>query len=106
VKTAQWKRKLTGYLKIKSYYHLIKALCYYIISEGLENRMFLNDNCKGFDEYKYKILSEDYNTLLKASEIDCEQCLIDLANEFNNEPNAIAVFSEKHLSANAGRELV
>jgi formate dehydrogenase major subunit len=67
--------------------------------------MFINDNCKGFDDYKYKILSEDYNTLLKASGIDCEQSLIDTANEFNNEPNAIAVFSEKQLSANACKEL-
>jgi len=92
-------------IKIKSYYHFIKALSYYIISEGLENKMFLNDNCKGFDEYKFKILNEDYNTLLKASGIDCEQSLIDTANEFNNEPNAIAVFSEKHLSANACKEL-
>ncbi len=98
-------KKVNRTIKIKSYYHFIKALSYYIISEGLENKMFLNDNCRGFDEYKFKILSEDYNTLLKASGIDCEQSLIDTANEFNNEPNAITVFSEKQLSANACKEL-
>jgi formate dehydrogenase major subunit len=103
--TNQMEKKANRVVRIKSYYHLIKATSYYILSEELENRMFLNDNCEGFDYYKYKILSENYTTLLRASGIDCEQSLIDIATEFNNEPNAIAVFSEKHLSANASREL-
>ncbi len=98
-------KKADKVINIKSYYHFIKALSYYILSEGLENKMFLNDNCGGFEDYKYKILSEDYNTLLKASGIDCEQSLIDIAAGFNNEPNAIIIFSEKHLSANACKEL-
>lgn len=99
------RKKADKVIKIKSYYHFIKALSYYIICEGLENKMFINDNCADFDKFKYKILSEDYNTLLKISGIDCEANLIDLATEFNNEPNAIVVFSEKHLSSNACKEL-
>jgi predicted molibdopterin-dependent oxidoreductase YjgC len=98
-------KKADKTIRIKSYYHFIKALSYYILSEELENKMFLNDNCGEFENYKYKILGENYNTLFKASGIDCEHSLIDIANEFNNEPNAVAVFSEKHLSANACKEL-
>ncbi|MCX6160905.1 MAG: FAD-dependent oxidoreductase [Ignavibacteriae bacterium] len=92
-------------LYVKSYYHFIKSVNHYILSNGYENRVFINDNVTGFDEYKKSLLYEDFYTLLKESGVFFEKRLIDFAADFNNEMNAVIVFSEKHLSANAASEL-
>ena len=92
-------------LFVKSYYHFIKAVNHYLLFNGLENGLFIKDNVKGFDEYKKALLFEDFNTLLKESGVFFEKRLIDFANDLNNEMNAVIVFSEKHISSNASKEL-
>ena len=98
-------KKCDRTLFVKSYYYFVKAVNHYILSNGLENGMFINDNVAGFDEYKKSLLTEDFNMLLKESGVFFEKRLIDFANDFNNEMNAVVVFSEKHISSNASREL-
>jgi formate dehydrogenase major subunit len=92
-------------LFVKSYYHFIKALNHFILSNELENGLFIKDNVIGFDEYKKALLFEDFNKLLNESGVFFEKRLIDFATEFNNEMNAVVVFSEKHISSNASKEL-
>jgi formate dehydrogenase major subunit len=98
------KHKVDSILVIKDYYYFIKAVNYYLLSKGLDNQMFIKDNCEGFDEYKAKLLKEDYKALLSRSGCS-EKQLAEFAEKYNNEMNAIIVFSEKYVSSNASAEL-
>jgi predicted molibdopterin-dependent oxidoreductase YjgC len=66
--------------------------------------MFLNDNCKGFEEYKAELLHDNFDSLCqKASENKAS--IIEFAEAYNNEMNAVLIFSEKEISANTSAEL-
>jgi formate dehydrogenase major subunit len=97
--------KADSHLKIKSYYHFVRAVNHYLISKGLENKLFLKDQCKGFDDYKRQLIGEDYSKLVKESGVCCEECLVKFAEDYNKEINALLVFSEKHVSSNTAKEL-
>lgn len=90
---------------VKSYYHFIKAANYYLLSKGLENRMFINDNCENFEEYRQKLLAENYEELIKRSGICCREHLETFAEEYNAEMNAIIIYSEKETGPNTSYEL-
>jgi formate dehydrogenase major subunit len=90
---------------IKSYYHFVKAVNHYLVKKGLHNALFIKDQCDGFDTYKKELLKEDYESLVKESGICCKECLEEFAEIYNNELNAIIVFSEKEVSANTSLEL-
>ncbi len=97
--------KVDRTLFVKSYYHFIKAVNHYIISNNLENGLFIKDNVEGFDEYKKSLLYENFNSLLNESGVFYEKRLADFISEFINEISSIIVFSEKHISSNASKEL-
>jgi formate dehydrogenase major subunit len=97
-------QKADNILLIKDYYYFIKAVNHYLLTKGLENGMFINDNCNGFEEYKSKLLTKDFKTLVKASGIS-EKSIIKFSEEYNNEMNAVLVFSEKEVSSNTSYEL-
>lgn len=92
-------------LFVKSYYHFIKAVNHYILSNNLQNGLFINDNVEGFEEYKKTLLFENFNSLLNESGVFYEKRLADFAADYNNEMNAVIIFSEKHISSNASKEL-
>ena len=97
--------KADSVLKVKSYYHFIKAVNYFLLKNNLQNGLFIKDNVSEFDSYKEKLLGEDYSYLLnKAGETDAQ--ISALANEINEEINSVIVFSEKHISSNAALEIV
>jgi formate dehydrogenase major subunit len=96
--------KVDGVMKIKSYYHFLKAVNHYLISLNLQNQLFINDRCEGYEEYKAALLAEDFTALLKESGIS-EETLIRWAVDYNNEMNAVVFFSEKELSGRACQEL-
>ncbi len=89
---------------IASYYHFVKAVNYYIISNNLFNLLFINDKCDDFENYKKVILSEKYNDLVEQSGVS-QKFIEDFAKEYNLQMNAIIVFSEKELSAPTSTEL-
>ncbi len=93
-------------LNVKSYYYFVKAVNHFILANGLENGIFIKDHVKGFDEYKKSLLTEDFNDLLKQSGVFFEKRLIDFATEFNNDPKAVIVFSEKHITSETAKELL
>jgi formate dehydrogenase major subunit len=97
--------KADAVLNVKSYYHFIKAVNYFLLKNNMHNALFINDNVNAFDVYKDKLLAEDYNMLLNEADITEEQ-LYSFANEFNDEINSVMVFSEKHVSSNASVEIV
>jgi formate dehydrogenase major subunit len=99
------KRKVDQTYNINSYYHFVKAVNHYLLSNGLENAMFIKDRCEGFDAYKAAVLKEDYAELVKNSGLCCPDKIAEFAKDYNNEMNAVLVFSEKELSAHACTEV-
>ena len=98
-------RKADSSLIIKSYYHFIRAVNYYLVANGFENRLFIHDNCDNFDTYRQQLLKEDFVGLLNASGVPIMDQVIEFAKEINREMNAIIVFSEKECCAGTASEI-
>ncbi|MCX6281842.1 MAG: FAD-dependent oxidoreductase [Bacteroidetes bacterium] len=96
--------KVNHELKIKSYYYFIKAVNHYILSKGLENPLFLRDRVQGFEDYKKHLLGLSFNELLSEAGIGAGE-LKAFAELYNNEMNAVILFSEKEISGVASSEL-
>jgi formate dehydrogenase major subunit len=99
------RHKASGFEQISSYYHFVKAANHYLLSNGKQNTMFIADNCEGFEEYRKKLLAEDYKELCSRA---CEgngRCVEAFANTYNNEINAILIFSEKEVNSETALEL-
>ena len=101
--------KMTGKVSkvtvIKDYYYFIKAVNYYLLKNNKQNQMFIIDNCESFEDYKKQLLDEDFKTMVEKGAC-CEECVVNFANEYNEEMNAVLVFSEKEVSANTASELL
>jgi formate dehydrogenase major subunit len=96
--------KADSVLVVKSYYHFIKAVNYYLLKNGLQNELFIKDNVGDFLGYSSMVLAADYESLLKQAGVTNDQ-IASFANEFNDEIKAVIVFSEKHLSSNTSKEI-
>ena len=99
------KHKVDKVHDIKDYYYFVKAVNYFILSSGLQNQLFINDRSLQFEEYKSKLMAEDFDELFEKSGVCCIDELAQFAKDFNNEPNAVLVFSEKEVSSNVSFEL-
>ncbi len=91
--------------KIKDFYYFVKAVNYFLLSSGLQNQLFINDRALGFEEYKAKLMSEDFDDLFEKSGVCCIDEMAQFAKDFNNEQNAVLIFSEKEMSSNVSFEL-
>ena len=96
--------KVDRQIVVKSYYHFVKAVNHYLLSKGLENALFLRDRVEGFEGYKAMLLQEDFNSLVTKSGLTSGEIGI-FAETYNNETNAILIFSEKETSGNTSKEL-
>ena len=103
-KNSSMAHKVDSELKIKSYYSFVKAVNHYILSKGLENRLFLRDRVDGFEEYKNQLLGISFGLLLDEAGVTVEQ-IATFAESYNKEQNAIIVFSEKEISGAASKEI-
>lgn len=97
-------QKVTRQIVVKSYYHFVKAVNHYLLAKGLENALFLRDRVEGFEEYKGLLLKEDFNVLVTSSGITSAEVSA-FAEAYNNEINAVLIFSEKEASGNTSKEL-
>ena len=104
------KHKATAFNTVKSYYHFIKAVNYYLVYNGKQNSMFIKDNCTGYEEYKKNLLLEKYKDICTEacySDCDCDcACVPDFAESFNNEMNAVLIFSEQEVGPDTAREIM
>ncbi|MCX6231471.1 MAG: FAD-dependent oxidoreductase [Bacteroidetes bacterium] len=96
--------KVDKVIKVDSYYYFIKAVNHYLVKNKLYNALFIKDNCSDFETYKDKLLKENFDGLVKLSGITAEQ-IASCANDYNEQMNAILLFSEKEISAPASTEL-
>lgn len=97
--------KVDRILQVKSYYHFIKAVNYYLVANHFENRLFINDNTQGYEDYKQSLLKENFVDLVEKSGVEYMDMIVEFAKEFNNEMNAVIVYSEKELCATGASEL-
>jgi len=96
--------KVDKQLTVRSYYHFVKALNHYLLANGLENALFLRDRVEGFEGYKTQLMKEDFNELVKKSGLSGEE-ISAFARAYNDEINAILIFSEKEISGNTSKEI-
>ncbi|MDP1621962.1 MAG: molybdopterin-dependent oxidoreductase [Bacteroidales bacterium] len=96
--------KVNRQIVVKSYYHFVKAVNHYLLSKGLENALFLRDRVEGFEEYKTRLLKEDFNGLVASCGLTAAE-VAEFAESYNLELNAILIFSEKEASGNTSKEL-
>ncbi|MCX6272882.1 MAG: FAD-dependent oxidoreductase [Bacteroidetes bacterium] len=92
-------------LRVKSYYYFVKAVNYYLVANNFQNQLFIDDQCEGFEEYKEHLLQENFVTLVEASGVTFMDQIVEFAKDYNQQMNAIIVFSEKELGANACQEI-
>ncbi|MHC1706064.1 MAG: FAD-dependent oxidoreductase [Bacteroidales bacterium] len=96
--------KVNETLTVKSYYNFILAVNYHLLSKGLQNQLYINDNCRNFEQYKNEMLQADFNEFVEKSGLTADQ-IITFAEDFNNQMNAILVYSEKEVCASSCREI-
>jgi len=90
---------------VKSYYHYIKAVNHYLLSQDEHNGLFIADHCDGFEEYKTALLNEDFEALCREA-CDCgPECIKEFATTYNNEINAILIFSEREVCSATAQEI-
>jgi formate dehydrogenase major subunit len=96
--------KANGILRIKSYYSFIKAANYYLLSNNLQNSLFINDQTNGFEPYKIALLKENYDLLVEKSGVD-SKTIEEFADNYNNIHESILIYSERHVDAYTAIEI-
>ncbi|HLN53822.1 MAG TPA: molybdopterin-dependent oxidoreductase [Lentimicrobium sp.] len=91
-------------LFLKSYYHFVKAVNFYIVSKGYEDKQYISNLIDNFEKYKSSLLANDYSSLVKSSGVS-EDTIAKFAEDYKNEPHAVIVFSEKELSGHTCGEI-
>lgn len=91
-------------VRMKSYYHFVLAVNHYIVSHKLYNRMYIDDNCDGFDDYMRSIIARDYKELVTASGVKAG-LIKDFATEFTGQINPVLIFSEKEICSDTAIEI-
>ncbi|MCF8234563.1 MAG: FAD-dependent oxidoreductase [Bacteroidales bacterium] len=102
---SEMEHKVDATLKIKSYYHFVKAVNYYLVANNFQNDMFLKDRCEDYETYKEALLKENFGELVEKSGVRYMDQIIEFAKHYNKEMNAVIVFSEKEVSSNTSIEL-
>jgi predicted molibdopterin-dependent oxidoreductase YjgC len=97
--------KVEDTLRVKSYYHFIKAVNYYLVANNFHNGLFIGDNCEGFAAYKEDLMKENFVDLIEKSGVTFMDRVIEFAKSYNNEMNAVLIFSEKEICSTACSEL-
>jgi formate dehydrogenase major subunit len=98
------KHKADRTFLIKDYYFFVKAVNHYLLSNHLENKLFIDDRCEGFEEYRKQLLAEDYKSLV-AKAVHDENYIAQFAVDYNESICGVLVFSEKEVTANATFEI-
>ena len=96
--------KADSIIDIKSHYHLFKAINYYLLSKGKQNKMFINSRTKDFEDYYQAIQKEDYNKLISEAGLNLES-IEKLAEEINLSLNTVLIYNEEHISSAAAIEI-
>ena len=100
------KRKVDRTIIIQSYYSFVKALNYFLLANGRESAPFISSHGRGYNDYKRRLLAENFSALVRASGIEDEKVLAGFAEDYLQETRTITIFSEIEVSANTSDELM
>jgi formate dehydrogenase major subunit len=89
---------------VKSYHAFVQAVNHYLLSNNLQNMMFIKDQTSGFEDYKHSILKKDYEKLITQSGISKEE-IETFANEFNTVHETILLYAERNVDAHTACEI-
>lgn len=96
--------KSEKHIVVDSYFHFIKAVNHYLLTNELQDHVYINNLVDNFTEFNNEVLGLDYEELIEKA--GCERNLIEeFALRYLNEPNAVIVFSENQLSSNTCGEI-
>ena len=89
---------------VDNYYYFVKAVNHYLLSKGLQNEMYIKGNVEGFEDYKAAALKEDFTDLATKAGMS-EEAIAEWTKKYNDEMNAVLIFSEKYITMETSREL-
>lgn len=101
---SRFSKKVDKVIAFKNYYFFIKAVNLYLVKNKLHNAMFIRERTQGWEEYVEELLKCSFDQLLQWAGTT-EEVVADFVRDFNEEMNAILVFQEKEISANASMAL-
>lgn len=90
--------------KVASYYNFVKAMNYVIVKDNLVNKMFLDGNTEGYEEYKAELMKNDLAELCEKAGVT-EEKVRKVAKHYNDEQNAVIIFNEKNISSPVVKEI-
>lgn len=92
-------------LIIKSYYHFIKAVNYFLVSNNLENKDFIRDLTGNYAAYRESLLQEDPESLFAEAGTEDPEIVAQFALGYLRNRKAVLIFSESELSGHTCAEL-
>jgi formate dehydrogenase major subunit len=98
------RHKVDSLRVIDNYYYFVKAANHYLLANGLQNQMFIDTRTEGFEAYKEAVLKEDFTELCAKAGIS-EDAMSVWVRHYNDEQNAVLIFSEKYATMETSREL-
>ena len=91
---------------ITNYYHFIKALNHHIITNNLQQGIFVEELVKEqFLKYKEQLLAEDFESLLEKAGISASE-ISEFAYFYLKDKRCVIVFSEQDVTSHTVRELL
>jgi len=97
--------KVDAVHQVNSYHSYFRAINRYILGANMQNQVYLDSVCNGFEAYKEALENEDYTTLLAAAGGCGTACLESLAGHYVNDHESIIIFSLQEVSAAAAVEI-
>jgi len=97
---SRFSKKCDQVIRIKNHFYFVQAVCHYVLKNSLENDLFIGDRTQGFDAFRDEMLQQDFSKLLEWAGTDAATVAA-FARDYDQELNAIMVYQEKAVSANA-----
>jgi len=95
-----------GIYETTNYYHFIKALNHHIITNNLQQGIFVEELVKEqFLKYKEQLLAEDFESLLEKAGISASE-ISEFADFYLKDKRCVIVFSEQDVTSHTVRELL
>lgn len=104
IENSKLQGKADSSILVESYSYFLKAVNHYLLSTNKQNDLYLKNHVGDVEEYKQDLLKEDYFDLILHSGIT-QESIETFANIYNNEQNAVIVFSDIDLTSSEITEI-
>ena len=91
-------------IRCTNYFWFAQAVNHYIVANGQQNSLFITDRTSDYEAWSADILRHDFCQLCHKAGVTPE-LVTAFATEYNKEMNAMLIFQEKEVSANASVSL-